>query len=81
MHMGGGRSVTETIMGEGRHVSPFRWHIAKYGKQVGSKDRHCGGHRRGGRFNREFTRREGELGERGFIVEDHYRVYRGQVKF
>ena len=54
-------------MGEGRHVSPFRWHIAKYGKQVGSKDRHCGGHRGGGRFNREFTRREGELGERGFI--------------
>ena len=68
-------------MGGGRQVPQFQCHIAKDGKQVGGEDRHCGGHRGGGRFNREFTRREGELGERGIIVEDNYKVYRGQGKF
>ena len=29
----------------------------------------------------EFTRRERELGEQRIIVEDYYRVYRGQGKF
>ena len=70
MHMGGGRQVPQ-----------FQWLIAKDGKQVGVQDRHCGGPRGGGEFNMEFTRREGELGERRIIVEDYYRVYRGQGKF
>jgi hypothetical protein len=50
VHMGGGRSITEIIMGEVRLVSPAWWHTAKDGKQVGSEGKNYG------RPNTEFIR-------------------------
>ena len=70
MHRGGERQVPQ-----------FQWYIAKDGKQVGGEDMHKGGHRGGGRFSMEFTRREGEPGEQSIIVEDYDRGYMGQTKF